>query len=241
MILHIPHASTRMIQGVQITNVEENHNRLCDLFTDELFQHSAYEKIIFPYSRFCCDVERFKTGEPMEKFGMGFTYTKDTFGNPIINSNKKFAGELYDQHHLKLTNAVNRLLSYFPFVTVVDCHSFPDEQLSFIEDSARPDICIGTDSFHTPVELIGLIKKHFENHNFNVMINRPFAGCLIPQYFYNKNPNVKGIMIEINRKLYLNDKFKPNENFNNIQKILTEALELIWHWEFDADVSIRKK
>ena len=56
---------------------------MCDLYTDELFQHGAARRVVFPYSRFSCDVERFKENEPMEKFGMGFRYTRDALGQDI--------------------------------------------------------------------------------------------------------------------------------------------------------------
>lgn len=36
-------------------------------------------------------------------------------------------------------------------VLIIDCHSFPDKPMNrdLIQESPRPDFCIGTDKFHT--------------------------------------------------------------------------------------------
>jgi N-formylglutamate amidohydrolase len=127
MILHIPHSATKMLDGVEVDHLEENQFVLTDWHTDELFYHESAEPIIFPYSRLSVDVERLKVNEPMDKYGMGILYKKDIFGNAIKRTNEDCM-EYYNVHHYKLNQTVNKYLSYFDKVFVVDCHSFPDEK-----------------------------------------------------------------------------------------------------------------
>ncbi len=39
---------------------------------------------------------------------------------------------------------------------IIDCHSFPEKPFPYEEDQSleRPDICIGTDSYHSPQRLV---------------------------------------------------------------------------------------
>ncbi|MCK5789148.1 MAG: hypothetical protein KAH32_09120, partial [Chlamydiia bacterium] len=60
-----------------------------------------------------------------------------------------------------------------------------------------------------------------------VAINEPFAGTIVPLNFLGKNKNVKSIMIEVNRKLYLDDNFQNSENFYKIQKLISDVLKKI--------------
>jgi len=64
MILHIPHSRTGLIDEVEINNLDENINLLTDWYVDSLFNHEAAQKLIFNYSRFVVDVERFRS-DPM--------------------------------------------------------------------------------------------------------------------------------------------------------------------------------
>jgi len=231
MILHIPHSSTKLIKGLKIPNINENLNILTDWYVDELFYHSAFDFLTFEYSRFVCDVERYLNKEPMEKYGMGALYTKELFGNSIISNSKinKYRLDLYNKHHIKLTNLVYTYLSYFPKVYIIDCHSFSEKTVMDGKENL-PDICIGTDSLQTPKKDIKKIVKIFENNSLKTSLNYPYEGTIIPSYF-KEHENVKSIMIEVNKNLYLNESYMKNENFNNIQNIITNVLQYIWEIE----------
>lgn len=49
---------------------------MCDYKIDEIVEDKS-QTIIFSYSRLYCDVERFRdSSEIMNKYGMGYIYTK---------------------------------------------------------------------------------------------------------------------------------------------------------------------
>ena len=110
-------------------------------------------------------------------------------------------------------------------VVIADCHSFPDEGVFFIENSERPNICLGRDEFHTPEELLDLVKGHFEDCGFSVLVNQPYSGCMIPIDYYRKNKHVHGIMIEVNKRLYLDRGFEKAKGFGKIRRAITDILK----------------
>ena len=92
----------------------------------------------------------------------------------------------------------------------------------------RPDICIGSDSYHTPDGLVRLSKEYFVSQNLSIEKNSPFSGTLVPIKFYRKYKGVQSIMIEINRPLYINEKTGEKlSQFNQIQEIVSEYIKCV--------------
>jgi N-formylglutamate deformylase len=199
MILHIPHSS-RVIDGhIELDNEQANLDYLTDTGTDELFSYWGCDIIKFPLSRFVCDVERLEENEDMDLIGQGIIYRKDVFGNNIkrITPDEQIY-EVYHEHHKKLNVTVNRQLAYYNNVIIVDCHSFTSN------NNDDPYVCIGTDSIHTPMELVDIIEKHFDDIQIRTSINYPYMGTIIP-YLHISNCNVKSVMIELNKNIIHKD------------------------------------
>jgi N-formylglutamate deformylase len=74
-----------------------------------------------------------------------------------------------------------------------------------IAHSQRPDICVGTDPFHTPLGLTFAVARAANDLGLTVDINRPFAGALLPAKHYRTDARVKSLMIEVNRRIYMNE------------------------------------
>ncbi|MDB4297541.1 N-formylglutamate amidohydrolase [Flavobacteriaceae bacterium] len=235
-ILHIPHAHTNfpnfngfIVDESTLTNEVQN---LTDHFTDELFATENTIPITAPFSRVFCDVERFRTDEDevMAQQGMGATYTHLENGElmRVLSSTKReeLLEQYYDIHHEKLTQAVDQQLALYGKASIIDCHSFPDTPHTRNIDKTpnRPDICIGTNYDHTDYYILKHTIGFFSSKGFKVGVNAPYKGCIVPLKYYKKNRNVKSIMIEVNRKLYLNNDFTKSSNFHNIQKICNEYI-----------------
>jgi N-formylglutamate amidohydrolase len=234
LILHIPHSSTYVPEAFKVSegvSLEKEFQRMTDWYTDELFDFDEAEKLIFPYSRLYCDVERFRSDrdETMARKGMGVCYTRTSYGTKLreVSSKEKvfIKSSIYDEHHKKLELLVAEELRMQGSALIIDCHSFSNTPLPHEDSTVRPDICIGTDSFHTPIELIEHLRDYFEQKGLTVAVNEPFAGTMVPLKFYGKNGRVKSIMIEVNRKLYLDDEFKKNKNFIKMKQLFKNALK----------------
>ena len=90
--------------------------------------------------------------------------------------------------------------------------------------SNNPDICIGTDSFYTSNELMIYTINHFKKYGYQVDINTPYSGCIIPnRYLYKKCDKINSIMIEINKRCYLNNK----DDFYKMKKCIDDYYQNI--------------
>ena len=171
------------------------------------------KKIVFKYSRLFCDVERFKDDnkEKMAEKGMGVIYTKD-FENTITIPNNKYKNivikSYYDKHHNKLDKKVTDILNKYDKCILIDFHSYSDEMIQKLFNNANnPDICIGTDSFYTNEKLKDFTINHFKKYGYTVCENYPYSGTMIPNKYFNKKDNrLSSIMIEINKRVYLNNR-----------------------------------
>ena len=226
MILHIPHSGIDTIGR----NIEEyDINELTDWFTDELFEHENADRLVFPISRFVCDVERFPDKEEeLFKMGQGICYTKGTRLNNIkVIDKENIIKDYYLPHHKKLNDTVRKTLTLIPKVIVVDCHSFTPKT----NESA---ICIGT-NLDTPQELINSIKDKIVQEGLSVSINFPFEGAIVPTD-YVKDDRVIRIKIEVNKKLYLSYDYKKLATFKDIKKLLKDILNIISEYEISFDI-----
>jgi len=187
--------------------------KLTDWYTDELFSNINDVSIIASFSRIFCDPERFTddSHEEMAKFGMGVLYETLDSGElmrKVTPQIRRYAlDNWYYRHHNRLTRAVLEELKLSRTAIVVDCHSFPSTPLkrALSQDESTPDYNIGTDTFHTPQKLIDFSKNYFETLGYSLGIDTPYSGALVPMEYYHKNKDVQAIMLEVNRRLYLNE------------------------------------
>lgn len=238
MILHIPHSSTVIPDNAMFDkHIAADLYWMTDWHTHKLFSYPAMDAIVFPYSRLFCDVERLVDNEPMEAFGHGICYTKDAYGNHLrtVTDKEKFRiiENYYKPHHAKLNKACNNALTLFNKVVIVDCHSFSNTVLHHESGKStdRPDFCIGTDKFHTPDSLVRDIRDYLKSEGYTTKINDPFAGTIVPLDHYNKTSNLKSIMIEVNRNLYMGS----NVQFDETKSVITKILNIINRYELSQE------
>jgi N-formylglutamate deformylase len=90
----------------------------------------------------------------------------------------------------------------------------------------RPDICLGTDEFHTPERLTDELVLRFSTEGLSVAINRPFSGALVPMHYFRNGDRVTSIIVEVNRRLYLDEvSGKMGAHFSRIQSLRAKVLE----------------
>jgi N-formylglutamate deformylase len=242
MILHIPHSSDMIPQHLRNQIILSDDDlttellRMTDAFTDKLFVYPEATVVRFPISRLLVDVERFPddTMEPMSKVGMGMIYTRTACGKTLKRTlqpqEMTSLFEYYDKHHKIISNNVGIELERYGKALIVDCHSFPSSPLPCDRDKTipRPEFCIGTDSFHTPVELIQMTEHCLKKMGFSVGINQPYEGALVPIKFFRKDRHVLSIMIEVNRSLYMDEMTgEKKDSFESIKKHIGTLLSSI--------------
>jgi len=221
VIVHIPHSSALIPEqeraGLVIPDdkLKQELLRMTDWYTDQLFNLGETAiPVIFPVSRLVCDPERFANDadEPMAAQGMGAVYTHTSDGRPLRPSlnaeeRQRLLDAYYFPHHQKLEQIVQSALADHGHCLIIDAHSFPSSPLPCDRDqsASRPDICLGTDPFHTPDWLADAAKRAFRDLGWRVELNRPYPGALVPLSLYERDARVHSIMVEINRALYLDE------------------------------------
>lgn len=229
-ILHIPHASTHIpnYNGFHMDKVAENIDLLTDWATDRIFDVDRVEKIVTPYSRLFCDVERFDDeAEPMHGIGRGFFYTNGYDGTSLRKHDPELKmgvyKDFYLKHHDLFYEKVKERLDEFGVCHVLDCHSFNDAPIVPFNDNPKsPDICIGTDPFHTPDYLLRHTLNYFANRGYSVEVNNPYSGCIVPKPYFKSNGNVKGIMVEINKRIYMDAGHVVDEKVEHLRLVLND-------------------
>jgi len=221
-VIHVPHASREIPAQYRDQFVLNDRElemeiiRMTDSFTDELFAMPADRASVIRHSvsRLLVDPERFENDcdEPMAKIGMGAIYQTTS----LLTSLRKLLSEsqrnellerYYRPHHAELTSAVYAALEQHDRCVIIDAHSFPSKPWPYELEQRpdRPEICIGTDNYHTPEVLQEAAVGLFRDYGFTVEKNMPFSGSLVPSYYYVKNSKVSSIMIEVRRDLYMDE------------------------------------
>jgi N-formylglutamate amidohydrolase len=234
-ILHIPHAGLEL-PGEYLGKVlipDQAAFRLkvfgeADMYADQLFNAGGDIQTIQPSSaRHVCDMERFRNDadEPESGRGRGLFYTRFENGEQFRENDqqlrRKVLAELYDRHHQKFAEAVNERLGEYGRCLIIDCHSFSDKP-------GHPDICLGTDPYHTPEVMLKRLKSFIEQAGYGVKVNFPYGGSIVPMEHYHKNRRVSSIMIEINKRLYMNEEtFQKRDNFDDIRQSCRDMLRLL--------------
>ena len=240
IICNVPHSDTSVpeeFKGDFLLSPEAlNHEVLymADNYTNLLYGELLYvsSSIISKISRVVLDIERFENEEDelMSKVGMSALYTRTSSGSPLRTlgvENAEKLRRIYKDYHDSFTELTRNTLINHGMALIVDCHSFPSipRQYEPEQESNRPDICIGVDAYHTPEVLVDALRKSFEEVGYSVEINTPFAGSIVPTLFYKQDKRVVSVMIEVNRKLYMDEEtFEKSKNFSQVSKTISRCV-----------------
>ena len=235
-LIHLPHAGTKIPAEylsdyyLDEEELESNIFEYADLYTDELFG-TLYKKfggVKNENSRLFVDPERFGDDDAeamQQKFQLGWFYENAILTKKPLRStkNKTKIRKYFDEHHELLNAKTQEKLDKYDKCTVIDCHSFSNRRYWFHDNIELPDICIGFEDMHIDTTLVEKIKTIFKG--YDIGINTPYQGSLVPTNYWQKDKRVKSVMIEINKKLYLKDNhLSKNSNFSKIQSMIEEIL-----------------
>ncbi len=198
IVLHIPHSSAFGITDERsgwTANqffINEAVRTLTDWHTDLLFRTAKdYDaSVVFPFSRFCVDVERL-VGDPLEAEGQGILYTEyDGYGRELSDSDKAFWMDKYESHMQQLRDALCE------DAILLDCHSFSPSSAS------DADICLGhNDDWSFDPEVLDIACQTFQESGYSVSFNQPYSGSLTPECPFR----YRSMMIEVNKKVYMDE------------------------------------
>ena len=242
IVAHIPHCSTLIPHDVRTQILLDDDElarelvRLTDWYTDRLYGFTANlgaSQFINGFSRLVVDPERFvdDAAEPMARVGQGVVYRRTTDGKPLRADDalgrQVLIARYFIPYHEAFTALVADTLEHFGRCLILDCHSFPTEPLASEPDQTpgRPDICLGTDPFHSPAALTYALRTALLEEGFEVEINRPFAGAMVPLAWYGHDRRVASVMIETRRGLYCDESTgSPSGNYDRVAAALERGV-----------------
>ena len=210
--------------------------RLTDWHVDALFSfvlELGGSLFLNRLSRLVFDPERFvdDEAEPMAAVGQGIVYTKTTEGSVLATISAKERESrirrFYVPYHEGLTALVAATVERFGMAIILDCHSFASIPLPSEPDQSldRPDICIGSDAFHTPAALAQRLLQAFGAEGLRVQLDHPFAGTLVPLQFLGLDSRVQSVMIEVRRGLYCDESTGERSlNFEAARAVVERAV-----------------
>ncbi|WP_406364736.1 N-formylglutamate amidohydrolase [Streptomyces sp. NBC_00645] len=245
VILHVPHSS-RLVpapvrDGILLGDaaLESELDHITDAHTAELAAAVAEAAGLTPWrfvnrlSRLVVDPERFPDErEEMLAVGMGAVYTRTTHRAPLRPADtdpRPLIDRYFHPYARAMTAAVADRLAATGRAVVIDVHSYPTARLPYElhGDGPRPPICLGTDSFHTPPELVALAEKAFAGLG-GVGIDSPFAGAYVPLRYYEREPEVSALMVEIRRDTYMTEPGGPvGPGFSRLVTALTTLVDAV--------------
>jgi N-formylglutamate amidohydrolase len=220
VILHVPHSARRIPSHVRAgillddTALDHELDHITDAHTAELAALAAQAATITPWrfvnrlSRLVVDPERFPDErEEMLAAGMGAVYTRTTDRRPLRAADadpRPLLERYFHPYARAMTAAVADRLAATGRAVVLDVHSYPSALLPYElhGDGPRPPVCLGTDPFHTPPELVALARKAFGAFG-GTETDTPFSGAYVPLEFHGTQARVSALMLEIRRDIYM--------------------------------------
>jgi N-formylglutamate deformylase len=242
VVAHVPHSSHRIPDFARPSIVLrpallwQEIVRMTDWHTDQLFSWltgRGAQLFVASMSRLVFDPERFVDDydEPMSRVGQGVVYTMTSQGELLrdddAENREALVRDYYRPYHAGLEELVAWHLDQHGRCLILDCHSFATTPLPSEPDQAvpRPDVCIGTDPFHTPPELAEAIAAAFTREGLIVGRNRPFAGTMVPAARYRTDARVSSVMIEVRRGLYCDEESgAPSADFDQVRGMIERAV-----------------
>lgn len=220
VLLHVPHASRAIPDdvrgGILLDDdaLEVELDAITDARTDEIALHVAEEAGLRPWvfvnrcSRLVVDPERFPDdSEQMNAVGMGAVYERTTqrevLRRPTDAERSALLVAYFTPYAAALAELVGERLAAVGRVTILDLHSYPQVALPYElhGDGPRPEVCLGTDAFHTPPDLVEAATSAFAGYlpGVDIGLDSPFAGCYVPLDRYGSDHSVTALMLELRR------------------------------------------
>ena len=166
---------------------------------------------------------------PMSRWrlGMGAVYThlpgSAQYRQVTPERREEIIRQAYEPHHVQLNKLSQKIVNQHGSCMMIDLHSYSDDLVRklFGYTENLPDICLGYDDEWFSENDALKLKLYIEQLGYSCALNYPYAGALVPMDFYrNKMPGLRSVMLEVNRRVYLEGETVRQESVCNIGKII---------------------
>jgi N-formylglutamate deformylase len=212
ILITVPHCSTFVpIELRRLMTLRESQiNKMCDPYTDDIFDIPKAHVVKARISRLVTDLNRapddIESEAKLSKAGVVVSIDLD--GNTIYKSppSMEMVMDRVTKYHDTFHDKIDELKPHIKFL--IDGHSMRNLGPATRADAGqeRADIVLGNRDYTTcSRHMTHKIMRFFEARGFNVKINDPYKGAYLIGYHCSRK-GLPGIQIEINEKLYLSEK-----------------------------------
>jgi len=213
ILISIPHASLEIPEQLKdyILISDFDIRTHSDLYSEEIYKVDNAHILEATSARVLCDPNRFLKEETMENlYDDGVVSTLTPCGEFVFKNlpDKKAVEEMIENHYLSYHTKIEHIIAKKKIKFLIDAHSMWSLGPSHLQDSgiSRPDINLGNRNHTTCTnEQTEFFTEFFMKQGYSVAINNPYHGRSIMKLHCSQK-RTPGIQIEINRKLYLDEK-----------------------------------
>jgi N-formylglutamate amidohydrolase len=147
-----------------------------------------------------------------------------TAGRPSLEAALQRIELVYKPFHQALAQLITATRDRFGIAIVIDCHSMPSTSMSRPGPGSRPDIVLG-DRFGASCDgrVTRVVRDTIADLGLQVLLNRPYAGGFITEYYGNPARGVQSLQLEINRGLYLDEAtLSKSKDFQKLARALRD-------------------
>ena len=133
----------------------------------------------------------------------------------------------YDPYHKALSDLIDAAVKDFGMAVVIDCHSMPSSGTGVRFPAHLPDMVLG-DRFGVScaAEITDFADSFLSGRGLSVARNAPYAGGYVASSYGRPRRNVHVLQIEINRRLYLDEKrIARTDQFDDLRLLLSQFME----------------
>lgn len=240
VILHAPHGGTWIPEAVRDqfivsdTELQTELNHMTDHSTDEMARLArdagGASAVINRLSRLVVDVERFDDeSEEKNQVGMGVLYTHGAQRSRIreMPRDMRPLKQFYADYAATMTRLCEQALARHGRAIIFDVHSYNTLPLGheLHTHEPRPELCVGYEEPHCGATLRGQVRDAFAE--FQQGDNQTFHGAYVPLKYYQREPRVQSVMLEIRRDQYLDERTftASSERVGELGAALTRLVE----------------
>ncbi|MBU0577007.1 N-formylglutamate amidohydrolase [Patescibacteria group bacterium] len=219
ILITIPHCSTfvpaDLRRMMELTDAQIR--RQCDPFTDVIFDVPKVHVVKAKISRLVTDLNRAPDDIEMEYklSNDGVVVSVDLDGNQIYKTppSIKTIFDRVKRYHDTFHEKIEEIKPNIKFL--IDGHSLRSVSPPTRSDAGteRADIVLGNRDFTTCTRnMTKKVMRFFQDRGYSVAINDPYKGRYLIGYHCSRR-HLPGIQIEINERLYINEKtHRPHQD-----------------------------
>jgi len=233
-LVSIPHSGEQIVEESYWLKDLDEITLMYDVdrFIDQMYQfalsHYKIPKVTTPYHRYVVDCNRWTTDvdcdsveggkNPSGSHPTGLHWRKTTAGHVLIKQplSHQLHENIIEKYYIgffREIDSIYRDLSQNGAKNIyhLDIHSMPSRGTDAHRDPGeeRADIVIGNGLGKTATrEWTNQVIKAYLNQGFEVRLNHPYTGGAIVEKYGHPDQGRQALMIELNRKLYMDEKSK---------------------------------